>query len=470
MPFEAPWRDYPGLPDDAAEHIRRNFDEVSGSLRSNVVTQQWDAIVDPALAADDPATQRFKTVFSAINTMYGQGYTDSVRIGVLPGLVVETAPLTSSIPLTVLVGAVYPPFGGVYPLASGSTSGANGETSWDWDDEEPNWTETAGTLIVRDIGIDLTGGTGNVFTTNGPARIILERCYVIAQQGTAGRTLAPGCGVVFLHDTVTVDLLFTSASLGNVVWWRGGQFQLAGVTSATVGGSGNTTGSFTAHEVQFVLADGNTYTFNYVTNAFFDCWATRNSWGVGSGSQARPTIDFSKANNYVYWDGPTHAWGRSSGPNQTVSISVSSTTNLGVFLRGGAFQDITIPAPNPATPQASHNIDVTAQGQVDISGPAVVNICVGQTTDSPAVTIGGERVTGAVSVEFSGSSGTAIEFADDAVFCNIIASVGSVNGGGSEKPYNFVSGSTRNFLTIAGETDFAGAGTDSGTNNRIEAS
>src|SRR5882724_9105347 len=88
MPIQIPFPYLASLPPEDREKLRRNFEAIGQQL--GVSPTQFDAIVDPSIAADNTNTRTFKTVFAAVKYLADSLGIVSQVIGLQRGTTTET--------------------------------------------------------------------------------------------------------------------------------------------------------------------------------------------------------------------------------------------------------------------------------------------------------------------------------------------------------------------------------------------
>lgn len=169
--YQPPWREFPGLPQEAAGRLARNFDEVTRMFSRLSTESNYDCIVDGRLTQNNVPQREFRTVWEAVDIMSDLGYTAKVHVLVLAGAednysnLVETQPGTTKRCDNIIVSG----------LGETDVTGFRPEAPpifWSWlDDTTMDFTEI---LFIRNMNVLLPGMPGVIIGTE----LTFENCIV----------------------------------------------------------------------------------------------------------------------------------------------------------------------------------------------------------------------------------------------------------------------------------------------------
>lgn len=411
-------------------HVLRDFLELEkrGRLLSGQ-TGPYDAIVDPNLAASDPANRNYLTIHEAVADLDANGYT-TAAIAVRPGDIVETASVTC----TTLGSLILDGF-----AKSGQTANADYTVAW----YQGGFTITLANpdgglgdgMVIRNMLIE-PGGTKTSFFS-GLGFLYCER--VVVGLNEAANVTSMGCTWGYYHACQFRG----TYSFGSFVFMTDCEIWPSQVRTVSFASS-----RLHAKGVTFYLAaesGANRVQYSLPAHTFLDFeHASDGIWGSGGGAvQIRFTGSAANGRYSIH-----------SRAKFGYEPKITLTSPSAYEIRGD-WGEIVV----DGTPGASGLIAATVI-TADIKGPALLDLGV-----TAAVTLRGERVIGSITQHaVIGGDLVTLVAADR---CNLHIATNNTGGGAGPRPYVIDASSDYNMLALTGGPTWTTPGSNAGSNNRI---
>ena len=431
------------LPERAQFEIERDFLHIQKEITD--AAGVYDAVVDPTLAADDPGTRTFTTIFKAVEALSALGFT-TCSIGVRPTAtaITETGSLAAGVNI-VRVECI------ADSLAQAGSGGASGLPEWNIGAH--NDSSLVGRWSLSGLAVETSLTSGGPFTAT--ATIVGGTNCRFA--GTTGSTqIASGSGSAVWLNSCTVYNL----QVCNTLYATNTSFFYDGGSTAMWGGH------VYCQDCELVLGNGVTLTCNTTEYVIWTGHYTYNTeWNdVGSSSQTFGTVSIGTFGpvDAVYWNNrPPTIVGTAS---QLLSLNISDTVAWLVVI--GTYHTLT----TSGTPSAGRPALIEAQcDTVDLTGPATLSLAAGRNgVVSTPVTLRGAGFNGDI-VAMAQSGGSTPVFSAVSMSRSVLTMSlrdASGGGGGTMTQYLIDVGSTHNIIVLESD-DFDGAGTNNSTTTLI---
>lgn len=427
---------------------RLNYEAIergSGSAPSN----EFDCFVDPVNGTDNTILTNitFKTIHFALNTMFARNGASSLcRIGCVARrsagaavAITETVDNAAGNQMaSVSIRAI-----GVGPIPNGSVGPEVGLGYVPWNMG----------------GLTTTGGVANYFeglAINTGIKASVCTGTVTAVHCAIQSVGTPSINLIWAEYCYLYRLLITAGASG-----------LRDCVITVAGGSVWGVASFTAVGCLFVpIGGGTTLTFNAgnsPTFSFFGCGTSQDTFNTGSNANSHVTFSFTGTGYTLYWQGARMMGAGSTPYSQNPTVSCTGTPHIVVIT--GQVNSLTIgAAPQDASIDSPHYVNVTATTTVDITGPVVGHIGAAQ-----AMTLRGRAIN--VQISTNGYVGAGVFLNCIGVTHSHITAAGKrspVFAALTDKAYALDAASNDNILDFAGAvTGWAVASTNLGAGNII---
>lgn len=423
-----------------------------------------DCIVDPAQTVDQPKATPpvFTTVASAVNTMVAAGFTQMLRVGMIPrytspgGSVIQAVDqaAVTTWPRSTLVAGLGP------VLGNNNETFAAPFNSCYWNMNGKAHALSSNRITLQNLAVD-SGAKNNFFVGGGSSlhQIFARNTRFYGLSGASATQ-----GVSLGTNTLWADQchFHDAAHLGTT--WLDSCLIVANVTGTSQqwGGAGTFT-IFNNCDLSPATAAVNPFPFIFVNQSTFILGlGSHNNYGTGTTDNQRTEIRLNGTGGHYI----STLSGALGGTAMQQAVDINLTVG-GTLYASGQFGKITVVAPGGTSSQVGHSITGNCLS-ADVTGPAEINLITGTSAAGTGVTIRGEGVVGIVRSSLATVNVTALTYVG-ATRSNIVASVNlapTVTSSG-QKPYSFDAASSRNILIIVGTASLPVAGTDAGANDLI---
>lgn len=422
--FQAPWRLIPGLPNEAQQAIRRDFDEISRILANigGTITE-LDAIVDSSLGASSPSTFQFKTMADAVTALPTTAF-KTWTIGLRsPGAVavLETAAITGGSQTNYHV------------IGLGGQNEASVAAEWDHN----GFSVTNGRWLLENLKIN-SGNKATFFVSAGTAFVEARHCYFDGTLGALG--VAPGGVNITPSNNGDVLDIFDSTLLDCVCNAAENRLYNTTVVLNAVTNLNQSSGDFEMHGGGFsATGTGKAVNFAHPSVALMGI-------NIGTNKISGPSKTFTMNFNGGGTSRVYVVLAEAGGMTSPAAVSVAFSGGIEDFYWIGTVNNITVPA----------NTQSFFQGRIrgttaTITGPGVAEI----NADHPVTLAGNQLVASVTAIGDTAETGITVSGSG----CTVN---GAVNHTGPAGGIGVTVSGTKNIVNVANATAFATASTNPG--------